>query len=111
MISPPNARHVAVDVDETELDGDYRTVPGVTVTCSKCGDSVEVYDTSEDSICCGCAMLSEDCTVGKFWYVPEVEAWLMPKKQAPPGLLVARSTCWRKARGGSIKNGRCVGDV
>jgi len=59
---------VRVSVEEIELDGDYGgTVPSVSVTCSKCGESAEVYGRSDRSIRRGCIMLREGCGEGNYY--------------------------------------------
>ncbi len=52
---------VLADAEETELDGDYGTVMGLLVTCSKCGHVVEVYGTEEASMRRAAVMLREEC--------------------------------------------------
>lgn len=58
---------VTVTVEEIELEGDYGEIPSVLVTCNKCGESVEVYGTSEASIKRGCVMLKEQCNEHNFY--------------------------------------------
>ena len=59
---------VEVEVEETEVATDSgREIPGVIVTCTKCGHSVEVFGTSIRSIKRGCAMLGEDCNERNFY--------------------------------------------
>jgi len=57
--------NVPADVAEIEMENEEgRPVPGVAVTCSKCGHVVEVYGTSERSERRGAVMLREDCPLG-----------------------------------------------
>jgi hypothetical protein len=58
---------ITVSVEETELEGDYGSIPGVIVTCDRCGMDVEVYGTSENSIKRGCIMLKEQCDENNFY--------------------------------------------
>jgi len=58
---------IPVEVEEIDLEGDYGTVPSVQVTCSQCGESVEVYGTSSASIRRGCIMLREMCDQKNFY--------------------------------------------
>jgi hypothetical protein len=61
-------RRVTVTIEEVELAGDYSdAVPGVIVTCSECGASVEVYGTGENSVRRGCVMLREQCDGANFY--------------------------------------------
>jgi hypothetical protein len=52
---------VEATCEEDELDGDHGTVPGLVVTCKRCGHHVEVFGTSDASARRGGAMLAEDC--------------------------------------------------
>jgi len=61
---------IPVEVEEIDLEGDFGPVPSVKVTCSECGESVEVYGTSGRSIRRGCIMLREACNE-KNYYVYE----------------------------------------
>jgi len=64
---------VHVDVEEAMLTNDRGTmIPGVIVTCSECGESVQVFGTSEASIRRGCANLKELC-MSNNWYTPDDE--------------------------------------
>jgi hypothetical protein len=65
-------QRVTVSVEETELAGDNGVVLGVVVTCDECGESVEVYGTSDASVRRGCVMLSEQCNSDN-WYVYDEE--------------------------------------
>ena len=66
---------VKVAIEETELQGDYGQIDGLSITCSRCNHSVEVYGTSEDSIKAGCVMLREECPQGEnnFYYGEDAE--------------------------------------
>lgn len=52
---------VLVEVTETELEGEHRTIDGIEVICSRCQHRVEVFGTGERSIKRGCVMLREQC--------------------------------------------------
>ena len=59
---------VEVEVEEVELESDSgREIPGITVTCIKCGESVEVFGQSEASVKRGCVMLKEMCDERNFY--------------------------------------------
>jgi hypothetical protein len=65
---------VSADVEEIELEGENgNDVPGVLVTCSRCGHQTESYGTDEPSILRGCAVLNEECPRGERNFYP-VEA-------------------------------------
>ena len=56
---------VPVTTEETELEGDEGgSVPGLIVTCSRCGHSVEVFGTEDNSARRGAVMLREECPEG-----------------------------------------------
>ena len=52
---------VSVDIFEEELDGDYGTVAGLCLTCSRCGHSVEVFGVEYVSASRGAVMLRAEC--------------------------------------------------
>ena len=57
---------IIAEVEEIEMEGDEGgTIPGLAVTCSHCGHSVEVFGTSEASAKRGAVMLREECPEGK----------------------------------------------
>ena len=56
---------VPVDVSEEDLDGDYSTVPGLVITCTRCQHSVEVFGTEENSAKRGAVMLRDECPLGE----------------------------------------------
>lgn len=56
---------VPCTVDYIELDGDYGPIESVSVTCTRCGHSVESYGTSERSIRRCLVMLREQCREGE----------------------------------------------
>jgi hypothetical protein len=64
---------IRCDVEEVELEGDHSSeVPGVCVTCRRCGECAEVFGTSGASIRRGLAMLREQCQEGESnFYVAE----------------------------------------
>jgi len=63
---------VTATVEETDLPGEFRDVPGLTVTCEYCGHSVEVYGTGDASAKRGAVMLREECPKGEHnFYVVE----------------------------------------
>ena len=52
---------VKIDVSEEDLDGDYGTVPGLIITCTRCQHSVEVFGIEEPSVKRGAVMLRNEC--------------------------------------------------
>jgi riboflavin synthase alpha subunit len=66
--------HVSVDIDQVDVDGDYTSVDGLCLTCSKCGHSVEVFGTSEASAKRGAIMLREQCPNNESNYY-DVDHW------------------------------------
>ena len=56
---------VNVTVDEVELENDDGwTVAGLTLTCERCGHTVEVFGTEIESSRRGAVMLREECPEG-----------------------------------------------
>jgi hypothetical protein len=63
---------VPVSVEEADVENDEgRMIPGVIVTCDRCGESVEVFGTEDDSIKRGCVMLREQCGSRNFYVYDE----------------------------------------
>jgi len=63
---------VHCEVEEVELDNDSgREVPGVRVTCSRCGHSTESFGTAEPSVRRCYALLREECPNGEHNYYCE----------------------------------------
>ena len=56
---------VTTTVDDIELEGDHGAVPGLSVTCDRCGHEVEVYGTSGASARRAGVMLAEECPQGE----------------------------------------------
>jgi hypothetical protein len=56
---------VSVDIEQTDVEGDYGTVDGIRLTCERCGHSVEVAGTSDRSARRGAIMLREECPEGE----------------------------------------------
>ena len=53
---------IAAEVEETEIvTRDGGLVPGLLVTCEKCGYSVKVFGTDERSARRGAVMLHDEC--------------------------------------------------
>ena len=52
---------VTIDISEEDLDGDYGTVPGLIITCTRCRHSVEVFGTEDSSVKRGAVMLRDEC--------------------------------------------------
>lgn len=48
---------ISIDIADEDLEGDYGTIPGLVITCSRCDHSVEVFGTEESSVKRGTAML------------------------------------------------------
>ena len=67
---------VEVEVEMVELEGDNGCeIPGITVTCKKCGESVEVFGQSEASVKRGCVMLKEGCDERNFYVAVGFEGY------------------------------------
>jgi len=67
---------VRVEVEEIELMGGYdgdQPIASVCVTCTKCGESVEVYGTSGQSVRRGCIMLREGCDGLNYYFCDDYE--------------------------------------
>jgi rRNA maturation endonuclease Nob1 len=56
---------VGVEIYNTELEGDYRSVDGLRLVCQRCGHEVEVFGTSDVSARCGAAILRDECPEGE----------------------------------------------
>lgn len=56
---------VATTTSHVDIDGDYGTVEGVHVECSRCGHVEEAFGTSESSILSCAARLREYCPCGE----------------------------------------------
>jgi len=56
---------VRCEIDYVELEGDYATVEGVCVTCSRCGHESESYGTSDASVRRCLVLLREECPNGE----------------------------------------------
>lgn len=52
---------VPIDISEEDLDGDYGTIPGLVITCTRRRHSVEVFGTEDNSVKRGAVMLREEC--------------------------------------------------
>lgn len=52
---------VETEIEEGEIDGDYGTVMGLIVTCTRCNHTVEVGGTHEGSAAAAAAMLRREC--------------------------------------------------
>ena len=52
---------VSIDISEEDLDGDYGTVPGLVITCTRCRHSVEVFGTEDNSVKRGAVILRDEC--------------------------------------------------
>lgn len=52
---------VPIEISEEDLDGDYGTVPGLIITCTRCCHSVEVFGTEDNSVKRGAVMLRDEC--------------------------------------------------
>jgi hypothetical protein len=56
---------IKVEIEEDEFDGDHASVPGLRVSCPRCGHEVEVFGTDERSAKRGAVMLREECPRGE----------------------------------------------
>jgi hypothetical protein len=52
---------VRCEIQETELDGDYGSVAGVSARCSRCGHETQSFGTSEASIKRCLVLMREEC--------------------------------------------------
>lgn len=52
---------VSTTTSYVELEGDYRPVDGVEVTCDRCGHSEESFGTDEPSLMRCAYLLRENC--------------------------------------------------
>jgi hypothetical protein len=52
---------VRCEIQETELDGDYGSVAGISATCSRCGHETQSFGTSEASIKRCLVLMREEC--------------------------------------------------
>lgn len=59
---------VECESEEIEMEGDYATVPGTRVTCSRCDHATEAFGTSDRSVRACLAMLREECPNGESNY-------------------------------------------
>ena len=65
---------VQCGVEAVQLDGDYTTVPGVCVTCTRCDKTARVFGRSGASVRRGLVMLREERPMGESnYYVAETE--------------------------------------
>lgn len=63
---------VRAQVHEEDIEGDYTSVPGLVITCTRCQHSVEVFGTEAASAQRGAVMLREECPRGeKNFYTTE----------------------------------------
>lgn len=68
---------VMVKVSSVMLTNDSgREIPGIEVTCPRCGHTVECFGRSDRSVKRSCILLKEECPRGETnWYTtPELEA-------------------------------------
>ena len=65
---------VAVDIVETEIEGDYAQVDGLKVICERCGHWVEVFGTTGASARRAAYMLREECPKDESNYY-DVDYW------------------------------------
>lgn len=65
---------VSVDIDQVDVEGDYSSVDGLCVRCSRCGHSVEVFGTGSASARRGAIMLREQCPNDEANYY-DVDYW------------------------------------
>jgi hypothetical protein len=65
----------------TVKDGQGRKVEGITLTCSRCGRSTEVFGTSDASVKRGFVLLRNGCAEKTNFYVEEE----LQREPPPPG--------------------------
>lgn len=67
---------VEVEIYEDEVESDTgRDIPGLRLTCGRCGYEVAVWGTSDRSAKRGAAMLAEECPQGEKNYY-DVDHWV-----------------------------------
>jgi hypothetical protein len=60
--------HVSVTIDYITLtNSNGYDIDSISVTCSRCGTTIEIYGTSSDSVKRGCAELREQCDETNFY--------------------------------------------
>lgn len=59
---------VQADIIETDLDGDYSTVPGIEATCDRCRHTEEAYGTHDASILRALSQLRANCPLRQVNY-------------------------------------------
>ncbi len=65
---------VEVEFEETEIEEDGRTGPGVIATCQECGDTVQSFGQTERSRIRCIMLLRENCEIGEANYYVDSEA-------------------------------------
>lgn len=56
---------VDVEIDEEEIEGDYRTIDGLRLTCLRCSHTTEVFGRSVESAHRGALQLRDECPNGE----------------------------------------------
>lgn len=56
---------VKVEINQTDVDGDYGSVDGICLVCTRCGHDVNVAGIGEASARRGAAMLHEECPMNE----------------------------------------------
>ncbi len=63
---------VTVQIEETEIEGDYGEIPSVEATCSRCDHTTESYGTSSASVRRCLVLMREECPYRELnFYVAE----------------------------------------
>jgi hypothetical protein len=65
---------VVVEIDHTNVDGDYGSVDGLCLHCKRCGHEVEVAGTNGESARYGAIRLREECPRHESYFY-DVDYW------------------------------------
>jgi hypothetical protein len=61
----PISMKINVEIDHSDVDGDYGPVDGLCLVCKRCGYEVKVAGTREDSARRGAVLLREECPMNE----------------------------------------------
>ena len=56
---------MVASIEPITLEGEYKDVPSVSATCSKCGHTTESYGQKDESILRSLAVLREECPLNE----------------------------------------------
>ena len=60
-----DSRSIFVEVEEIEMQGDFKMIDGIEVTCTECNHKVECFGRSDRSVMRACTMLRDECPRGE----------------------------------------------